>query len=1243
MQSTGQRRGASNFQINDILGPKFKEFINLLETQQLQPFLVKNIESNNPRSYAAQSKYAPNDLHYDFSEYLIAASAAFKRIENPDLSKAQAAEGYGENIGNIFDELVSGRKAGNNWSTGKEPMTKYPSTNWYEPKQLVFEFDPARETRYLLPGYHLLPFTNEAYGNYNAQPSTALVNAIRYLYNYIALLDVQSSDATDIINTLKNDNLYFNRYINDAARDITTGEYFSTPINYEAGANTLALTRDALLRGMTGIAWQIINRFRQLDTQGQGQTSPANIGGFPPQVFADKTTFAQYFGKSIPALQRINPADIEDVYDKLVALNFGTPINAAVKALNIPEDRINKYNIDAVLNPEYITNPIIDKVVSQEELSSGILEAIGATVTPPPTTPPVAPIGTGTTGTGTTGTAGPAPSAPPAPKSTGWFGFGGAAGKVPSLPYLYNFQSDASGKQIGKLVTEEQTAGARDAIVDPAQVAAVQAVAQQIENLGRGGATVSIPGTNLETQTGYGLTRALLLGILYLMVTRRLSITDLSNGNNYNLVSNLSRAIASNYPIVQNRLRNIPTGGNFAELRDPFISEYTLASYKSFERANNGTYGPRTQPMQSNNKGSNLRDPEIYNFYTQVVASRPDFYDRFFNLVRTDGTGVSPNVPILEAIGKQGADLDKYRLNVKKIGGYTRFTEGQRGGQFGDVVFISLIPAYPADGSIGRVWLTKDIAVDAATLTPRGAEALRIIARNVYYNPSADTVNIYGNDIPLAPIIQRVAATPLFSSNYQNYFSDLLRASVVSASQPTLSPLWKENENRLNEYMLRHTSKWERVDDDFILKGPDGNPIAQQPADNCTFIANTEDCLDVLRQCLAPGANINEGCARLTDFNFTGLDVPASRLKQEVMKINPLVAFNILRQFGFASYLTEEKYDPFNGFRRYKVQTVGTWLKELVEGSDRCNNRNISQDPCQPQTLRQYLGDTIADKILAMARDPTKFPFFNYLDILVDWVNANSQVLNPEESKFLKTGSKYPPINDSFKTYDYLNPYKPAEYRLRNMTCGLERLKTGIFNDLSGINSHSFISNLASVPVGIQMPLSRSAFVTPSPFGNYIPVMTGGQFYELENELKNINGQYGFTLFNQIYQDLLETMKSLQGDRRISLSTHTQEQINEKLENFKKAEEALRESIIKINERNKLYQASRGYVNPFNVPADKLPAVLAKHSNLLQLNAAYNKKAINLIDLFKTISEAIISKLDEGKSMYTRPLTATFH
>ncbi|QGR53903.1 hypothetical protein [Moumouvirus maliensis] len=1243
MQSTGQRRGASNFQINEILGPKFKEFVNLLETQQLQPFLVKNIETNNPRTYATQSKYAPNDLHYDFAEYVMAASAAFKRIENPDLGRAQAAEGYGENIGNVFDELVSGRQGNTNWSSGKDVMTKYPSTNWYEPKQLVFEFNPATETRYLLPGYHLLPFTDESYGTYNGQPSTALVNAIRYLYNYIALLDVQSADATDIINTLKGDNLYFNRYINDAVKDITTGEYFSTPINYEASANTLSLTRDALLRGMTGIAWQIINRFRQIDTQRQGQATPANIGGFPPQIFTDRTAFGQYFAKSIPALQRVPIDEIEDIYDKLVALNLKTPVSAAVKALNIPEDVLRKYNIDAILNPEYVKNPIIDKVVSREELSSGILEAVGAPAPTPVPTTPVAPIGGPGTGPGPVPTAPPAPG--PTPKRTGWASFfgatGGAAGKVPSLPYLYYFSTDAAGKQVGKLVTEEQTPGTGDIIVDPAQVDAVRDIAEQIEGLGRGGGR--LPGENLETQTGYGLARALLLGVLYLLVTRRLTLGDLANGDNYNLVSNLSRAIASNYPIVQNRLRNIPTGGNFAELRDPFISEYTLASYKSFERANNGTYGPRTQPVQANNKGSNLRDPEIYNFYTQVIAGRPDFYDRFFNLVRTDATGVSPNVPILEAVGKQGADLDKYRLNVKKIGGYTRLTEGQRGGQFGDVVFISLIPPYPADGSVGRVWLTRDIPVDVATLASRGAEALRTIARAVYYSPSADTANIYGNDIPLAPVIQTAVATPLFSSNYQNYFGDLLRASVAATAQPTLSPLWKENENRLSEYLLRHASKWERVDDDFILRGPDGNPIAQQPADNCTFISNTEDCLDVLRQCIAPGANVNDGCSRLTDFNFVGLDVPASRLKQEVMKINPLVAFNILRQYGFASYLTEEKNDPFYGFRRYKVQTVGSWLKELVEGSDRCNNANISQDPCKPQTLRQYLGDTLADKILAMARDPTKFPFFNYLDILVDWVNANPQVLNPEESKFIRTGSKYPPINDSFKTYDYLNPYKPAEYRLRNMTCGLERLKTNIFNDLSGINGHAFISNLASVPIGIQMPLSRSAFVTSSPFGNYIPVMTGGQFYELENELKNLNGQYGYALFSQIYQDLLETMKSMQGDRRISLSTHTQDQINEKLENFKRAEEALRESIVKTIERNKLYQASRGYINPLNIPADKLPAVLAKHSNLLQLSSAYNKKAINLIDLFKTISEAIISKLDEGKSKYTRPLSATYH
>jgi hypothetical protein len=278
---------------------------------------------------------------------------------------------------------------------------------------------------------------------------------------------------------------------------------------------------------------------------------------------------------------------------------------------------------------------------------------------------------------------------------------------------------------------------------------------------------------------------------------------------------------------------------------------------------------------------------------------------------------------------------------------------------------------------------------------------------------------------------------------------------------------------------------------------------------------------------------------------------------------------------------------------------------------------------------------------------------------LVQWVNANPQVLNPEETKNPKLISKWPPINKSFRTYSYLNPYKPAEVRLRGVSCGLERLKSSIMNELSGAQGSATISTIASVPLGIEMPLARPGFINPASFGNVIP-MFGGGIYDTEAELQNINAQYGYKLFDQIYKDLSETMVGMTGDRKLKLTYNTQKNILGKLENFRKTEEELRKSLVGLIKRNQLYQASRGYVNPYSAALEddnggnnRFAAVLAKHSNLLHLSSSYNKKAVNLIDLFQTITKAILGKMDEGNvqgissygqpNTFSRPLTMGYH
>jgi len=400
-------------------------------------------------------------------------------------------------------------------------------------------------------------------------------------------------------------------------------------------------------------------------------------------------------------------------------------------------------------------------------------------------------------------------------------------------------------------------------------------------------------------------------------------------------------------------------------------------------------------------------------------------------------------------------------------------------------------------------------------------------------------------------------------------------------------------------------------------------------------------------------------CGQFTDFNYDINDDPDIQ-KREVMKINPAAAFGILKKFRFGSRLSKEETYPFPGFRRYKVQTVASWIEELLSETDRCRTEQPIVKP-RCGTLKEQLGDS-AQKIIAMARDPTKakHKFFDYLDILVQWVNANPQVLNPEEVKNPEMGSKnWPKINNSFRTYDYVNPYRPAQIRLTNMSCGLERLKSSIVNELSGSNGASMISSIASVPVNIEMPLSRQAFVSSNPLGNIsmFPMIGGGTgIYDTEYELQNLNNQYGYMLFDQIFKDLTDIGNDRMGSsKRVKLSDKSYQDIQAKLAKFKNLEVEIRKALANTIERNKLYQNSHGYINPYDVEnGNQLKALLAKHSNLMNLSTAYNKKAINLIDLFQTITKAILGKIDNSsrndiyqndtsQSKYERPLTGNYH
>lgn len=1079
--------GAGEYKISDVLGQKFQQFVTILEGsnnfeeftfKQQDPELVTN-RPNSPND---------NDIHYTFSEFLIAASAAFREIEKPNIEKASIAGAYANIIYDMYDDLISG-------NITRSGIQIAPV------EQFGFDQLPYKETnnlKYLVPGFHLLAYGHECYGMSGVYGrSNALQNVIRYLYHFIALLDVSNLNPKNVIGLLKGDYLYFMKYVFEIANIFGGTTYFATIPNFPQ--NSEGIITEGILLGLTAIAGQIINEYDLLNIT--PSLPGINIVNIDMPNVLDFATIAAG-GATIKAYIKqfgFGGAKTDAIYTALVALK---PYGAGVAAVVAEPDpaRLKQYGIDSLLNPAYIFSVgKLEQTIDQSRLPTLLLggnphkkinesrnndkkmksrtknhhnyKLSGGAKTGPQFVRPVVVVGTGVT-------------------------------KSPSLPFLYG-PVDAAGTmhlavdpvQGNQAVNANFVTLVMVNLVSDPRIGVPSGLAQLIQ-LGLDG-----PNENVN--------RIPLLALIDYMIVNKKNL-DALNPEKVSLADHMKKALTG-YSILGRRLNQIPKNTEFADFRDAFVSEFTLGTFKYFNVntpnqlnlhgvAPSGMVGLLST---SNITKHNLTIPEIKDFYKNYVV-KDSFYSTYFNLVQlvTAGTTITEtDVDLNAAENASDADLASYRLNVKKTLGYARLTSGQRGGagSYGDIVFLSRIPDYPVSGkTIGDLWLSKTIRVDRQTLLKKGAEAIRYIVRAIYNtNVGTNIVNIYGNNIDLLVVAQLVESFE-FSSYHPDYFKRILQ-NIGLESIPGNQPIWKESELMFSEHMLREASKWEREGNQFVRRDQNGDIERIEDVDSCAFLdLTTRECFSFFSQCLTSiSTDFPAACARMLDFDIQFEVNPSMNLLKElVIKIDPVIAFSILKQFRFGEYRDEEEEDPIRGFRRYKIQSVGSWLEELITGSDRCaGSAAPAQNPCNTAPLRDQLGASVADKIIAMAKDKTKYPFFNYLDMLVHWVNANQQALNKEEFKYPQTPiTNYPKINKSFGTYDYLNPYRNPQFRLRGISCGLERLKSSIMNDLAGSNGPATISTIASMPLGISMPLGRPGFVSPVPIANSIS-MYGGEVY----------------------------------------------------------------------------------------------------------------------------------------------------
>lgn len=608
-----------------------------------------------------------------------------------------------------------------------------------------------------------------------------------------------------------------------------------------------------------------------------------------------------------------------------------------------------------------------------------------------------------------------------------------------------------------------------------------------------------------------------------------------------------------------------------------------------------------------------LTNPYIHNFFTNYVLKDTDFYSQFFNVVDVETNKV------LDIYNPGIVDYTKIRLNVKYLKNFV--TGGQKGGKTEiPIVFDKYVPSAT---NVTGIYI-GNVLIDSGY----DANSLKNMVDTVYETAGAKdtTITILGKSVIIKDIIDKFIKnynTTKKEDIFKNKLKNILKTNKTEASCST----FVDDESRMREQMLREKTKWVRDDNNafYFVKYEQGKPIEDQLTSMCVFINEAENnCNEFFTTCaLSNDADFPKACDKFID-NLSFINIPQDQMAATIVKMNPIFAFSVLKRFNFG-FNREIGKEPFDGFERYRVESVGSWIKDM-----------------QNDDINKVFGKNAKEIIARICKNNN---LLNYLSILVDWVNANPQVLNPEEGTVPKFSISYPSTDKSFNLYGYVDPYKSINRRLLDLTSCFTRLKSSIGNRILGYDGSAMLNNINMNRSDIRMPYNREAFLYAVPYETLGITLKNNLSGGFSDPYRPLNPSSSYEFFFDIYRMLIETMEQIQNSK-IRLSANSRSKIDEKLNGLKKLEDQIYRELKVLTEENALYKASYGYINAYDIPPENLPAIIQKHSNILGLTSRYNRKAINLIDVLNTISNALLTKYGNSAistgTTYKRPLSASY-
>jgi len=304
-----------------------------------------------------------------------------------------------------------------------------------------------------------------------------------------------------------------------------------------------------------------------------------------------------------------------------------------------------------------------------------------------------------------------------------------------------------------------------------------------------------------------------------------------------------------------------------------------------------------------------------------------------------------------------------------------------------------------------------------------------------------------------------------------------------------------------------------------------------------------------------------------------------------------------------------------------KFETVCKWFENI-------DNLKNYFDECKCENSQKFIKDVKGSPDL-----------LKFLTIMREWLHVHPRVLNPDITLNPDYKAIQPKCKKSFELYDYVNPYKAAIYRSGCIADGVSRLRGSMLTSTAGFNAPTTLANISintATGPGIRVPFNRAGplaynplFPTSSVSVGY-PIRGGqeGGHHGLEEELKKINDLYGYQMFKNIfdeYKTIHDTLSKESG-KTFRLSQKSWEGIESELNKFGDLEKDLRKKLAETVMQKKLYTMTHGVVDTRNIPAEQIPAVMEKYSDLLHTASAFNKKGIKMIDIVVTIDGATREK-----------------